>query len=257
MHTEPTPRSRPLQVNPAFYEKGYARLVKENARKDVALVTLAHELRNMISPLSCALEALDRGRLDTRLMNQALPVAQRQVHHMRHLIDDLLVAGRVREADIVLSHQVISLRSVVLEALQACEPLMSAQVLGADLGHDELLVVGDAVRLSQVVTNLLHNAAKYTPAGGAIRVQMSRDEGAAVLCVSDSGIGVAPEQLEAIFALFARGGKEAQTCAEGLGIGLALVRRIVELHDGEVEAASDGVGLGASFTVRLPLARVA
>jgi len=257
MHTEPTPCSRPLQVNPAFYEKGYARLVRENARKDVALVTLAHELRNMISPLSFALEALDRGRLDSRLMNQALPVAQRQVHHMRHLIDDLLVAGRVREADIVLSQQVISLRSVVLEALQASEPMMSTQVLSADLGQDELLVAGDAVRLSQVVTNLLHNAAKYTPAGGSIHVETSRQQGAAVLRVSDSGIGVAPEQLDAIFGLFARGGSEAQACAEGLGIGLALVRRLVELHDGEVEAASDGLGQGASFTVRIPLARVA
>ena len=254
MHTEPLSSSMSLQVPCAMRPTGYARLLEESMRKDVFLATLAHELRNMISPLRCALAVLEQGRLDSHSARRALPVAQRQVHHMSHLVDDLLDVGRMIKGEVSMCASVVSLRRLAEETLEACAPLLTGQTLSADLGDDELRGAGDPVRLAQVLTNLLHNAAKFTPGSGTIRVEASRVDAWAVLCVSDNGIGIAPGQLDSIFSMFSQEGRAREQRDEGLGIGLALVRKLVELHGGSVDCASDGPGLGATFTIRLPLA---
>jgi signal transduction histidine kinase len=236
---------------------GYARLLEESERKDVFMATLAHELRNMISPLSCALEILDVGRMDPESMDRALPVARRQVDHMCHLIEDLLDLGRMVKGDIYLNREVLSLRKVAEETVEACAPLFASQSLAAQLGDDPLPVLGDSLRLTQVITNLLHNAAKFTPAGGHIRLTASRCGDSAVLRIHDDGVGIAPDQLEGVFSMFSQETQDARMRQQGLGIGLALVRKLVNLHGGQVTAESEGAGCGSTFTVSLPLARVA
>lgn len=257
MHMQPLPRSMPLHVSPGVPEAGFARLMEESVRKDVFMATVAHELRNLISPLSCALELLELGCMDPKSVQRVLPVARRQVHHMSHLIDDLLDIARMLKDDVMLEAAPTSLRQVALDTVEACSPLFSSQLLNADLGSDELTVMGDPLRLTQVLTNLLHNAAKFTPAGGRVDVHASRVGEHAVLRVSDTGIGMDPEQLESIFDLFAQETQDPRLRQDGLGIGLALVRKLVQLHGGTVEATSGGCGCGSTFTVRLPILRSA
>lgn len=230
------------------------RLIEESRRKDVFIATLAHELRNLICPLSCALDLLEHaGATDPQAWRRVLPVARRQVQHMSHLVNSLLDVGRMVRGEVLMEPTQLAMSSLVSETLEACAPLLSRHVVHVELATEELWVQGDPVRLSQVLTNLLHNAAKFSPPGAAISVQVERAGDQVLLHVRDAGIGIEPEHLESIFGLFMQEPRGVVQGADGLGIGLALVRRLVELHGGQVRATSGGAGRGAQFTVSLPL----
>jgi signal transduction histidine kinase len=231
-----------------------AQQVSQDHRKDIFIATVAHELRNMIGPLDCALEILDRGRDDPELIERALPVARRQARHMSQLVDELLDIGRMVNDQLVLELQPLHLQQLITESLDASEPMFmrQGQVLSFTGPAEPIWIHGDATRWAQMATNLLHNAAKFTPAGGAIAVSLSANEREAELRVSDNGCGIEPGELESIFGLFKRATGPAGVAA-GLGIGLALVRQLVELHGGTVHAESPGPGAGATFVLRVPL----
>lgn len=227
-------------------------LARESRRKDEFIATVAHELRNMMAPLDAALEILEHGRDDPLTVDRALPVARRQVKHLCQLVDDLLDVGRIVNDQLALERTVLELQQIVEETAAACRPMFAArhQALTLRLDPTAARVRGDAVRWAQIVTNLLHNASKFTPAGGFAEVSLRRDPDGrtAELRVSDNGCGIAPADLESIFGIF----RHSRDC-EGLGIGLAVVRRLVELHGGTIHAESAGPNLGSAFVVRVPL----
>ena len=229
-----------------------SRAARESQRKDVFIATVAHELRNMMAPLDAALEILEQSPNDPELAGRALPVARRQVRHICHLVDDLLDIGRIVNDQMVLERTVLVLQQMVEETATACGPMFAArhQQLTLRLDSTQARVRGDAVRWAQIVTNLLHNASKFTPAGGFvdIRLKVEEDGRTAELRVADNGCGIAPGDLESIFGIF-----RSSRTRPGLGIGLAVVRRLVELHGGTIHAESAGPNLGAAFVVRVPL----
>lgn len=231
------------------------RVSRDSERKDIFIATVAHELRNMMAPLDAALEILERGQSDPELVRRALPVARRQVRHICHLVDDLLDIGRIVNEQVLLERTPLVLQQLLDETLAACEPMFAerGQQLTTRICPESAWIRGDALRWAQITTNLLHNACKFTPAGGAIHVSLAVDEDGrqAELRVADNGCGIARSELEAIFGIFRR---ERRTRARpGLGIGLALVRRLVELHGGTIHAESPGPERGATFVVRVPL----
>ncbi|WP_332814007.1 sensor histidine kinase [Ramlibacter sp.] len=232
------------------------RVSRDNERKDIFIATVAHELRNMMAPLDAALEILERGQSDPDLLRRALPVARRQVRHICHLVDDLLDVGRIVNNQVLLDRSPMLLQQVLDETLAACEPMFAerGQQVGSRICSEPAWIRGDALRWAQVCTNLLHNACKFTQPGGSIHVSLDVDEDAhqAELRVSDNGCGIARGELEAIFGIFRRE-RRATRGQPGLGIGLALVRRLVELHGGTIQAESAGPERGATFVVRVPL----
>ncbi|WP_167772781.1 sensor histidine kinase [Ramlibacter humi] len=231
------------------------RAARDSERKDVFIATVAHELRNMMAPLGAALEVIDRSRTDPKLLDRALPVARRQVRHLSHLVEDLLDIGRIVNDQVLIERKPLSLRQVAEDTAAACDPMFGerGQQLLLDLGEDAAWVRGDALRWTQVITNLLHNAAKFTPEGGEVRLQLRAGPKASwcELRVADTGRGLARAELESVFGMFSRGQRSHQRT--GLGIGLALVRRLVELHGGTVHAESSGPDRGTTFVVRVPL----
>lgn len=253
MHTDIAPAFR-SHLAPG-HDPGTARLREESLRKDVFMATLAHELRNLIGGLSCALEVIEQDRVeDSPAKRRVLPMARRQLQHMSRLVSSLLDVGRMVRGEVLMERTRLAMSSLVSETLEACAPMLAQHVVSVELAREELWVQGDPVRLSQVVTNLLHNAAKFSRPGSGISVQVERRGDHALLHVRDAGVGIAPENLEAIFGLFAQESRHAVAGSDGLGIGLALVRRLTELHGGSVHATSGGAGRGAQFTVTLPLA---
>ncbi len=231
------------------------RVARDSERKDIFIATVAHELRNMMAPLDAALEILERGQLDPELVGRALPVARRQVRHICHLVDDLLDIGRIVNDQVLLDRTPLMLQQLLDETLAACEPMFDErrQQVTTQICADPAWIRGDTLRWAQITTNLLHNACKFTPPGGAIHVSLVVDEDTrqAELRVADNGCGIARGQLEAIFGIFRR---ERRTRAHpGLGLGLALVRRLVELHGGSIHAESPGPDRGATFVVRVPV----
>jgi len=231
-----------------------ARLRAADRRKDEFLATLAHELRNPLAPIVSSLDVMQRSR-DPVQVERAREVAGRQARHMVRLIDDLLDLSRISRGTIVLQRETLPLARTVASAVETSRPLLEARQHRLVLGPvpDTLLVDGDPTRLSQVFSNLLNNAARYTEPGGEVRVALRRDGNEAVAEVSDTGAGIAPEQLEAVFEMFVQAGEGIEGHG-GLGIGLTLVRQLVQLHGGSVSAHSDGPGQGSCFSVRLPLA---
>jgi signal transduction histidine kinase/CheY-like chemotaxis protein len=231
----------------------YAALQTSDRRKDEFLATLAHELRNPLAPLRMGLALLEAGA-GADVATQARTIMDRQLRHMVRLIDDLLDLARVSQGRIELQSSRISLTTVIDTAVEASAPLLDAA--GLRLVREEeaadATVHGDLTRLAQVVTNVLNNATKFTPAGGEVILSTRRQDADVVLCVADSGIGLAPGQLEQVFEMFSRTGDRS---AQGLGIGLTVSRRLVELHGGTMWAESDGIGRGSRFCVRLPLVR--
>jgi CheY-like chemotaxis protein len=181
---------------------------------------------------------------------------ERQVDHLVRLVDDLLEISRITTGKIVLRKARVDLAGVIGQAIEISEPLIRSQQhqLSLDLGDKPLFVEGDPVRLAQVFANLLNNAAKYTPRAGHIHVSSKSEGGEAVVSVSDNGIGLAKEMLSSVFELFSQFHRASGREQGGLGIGLALVRSLVEMHGGKVEARSHGAGRGSEFVVRLPLA---
>jgi signal transduction histidine kinase/CheY-like chemotaxis protein len=229
-------------------------------RKNEFLAMLAHELRNPLAPISTAADLLrSRYAGDPAKVRRTSEIIARQVSHMVHLVDDLLDVSRVTRGIIELDRQLLDLRQTVAAALEQVQPLMQMkrQRLRTELPEAKVLVEGDAKRLIQVLANLLNNAAKYTPEDGSVLLTVRVEDGQAVVAVQDDGIGIAPELLPDVFGLFTQAQRTPDRAEGGLGLGLALVKNLVELHGGQVQAASDGPGHGSTFTVTLPRASAA
>jgi len=226
-------------------------------RKDEFLAMLAHELRNPLAPIASAADMLRIAYASEARIKQISEIVARQVAHMRHLVDDLLDVSRVTRGLVTVARAPLDLGRVVTEAVEQSRPLVDARrhQLHVDVNPSAapLMVDGDHTRLVQVVANLVTNAAKYTPEGGRIDVSLAADGADAVLAVHDNGSGIGPDLLPVVFDLFTQGSRTLDRAQGGLGLGLALVRKLVELHGGSVTAASPGQGLGSTFTVRLPL----
>jgi PAS domain S-box-containing protein len=221
-------------------------------RKDEFLATLAHELRNPLAPICNSLEIMRR-HPGGEPAERARAVASRQAWHMVRLIDDLLDLSRISRGTIVLQRERMPIAAAIETALEASEPLITARghaLVMAPLPRD-LFVDGDTTRLAQVFSNLLNNAANYTEPGGRIELTVDADDATLRIVVRDSGVGIAPEQLPRVFDLFMQAARNSGRDG-GLGIGLTLVQRLVEMHGGRVDAHSAGLGQGAEFVVVLP-----
>jgi PAS domain S-box-containing protein len=230
------------------------RLREEARRKDEFLAVLGHELRNPLAAISLAADILTARGGDPERKRWAAEVVERHADQLRRLVDDLLDVSRASHGKIALETEEVDLRRVVAAAIESCAPILKGKEheLSVTLPDEPVTLEGDPGRLTQVVTNLVDNAAKYTPSGGRIEVALKSGDGKVVIAVSDSGIGVEPDMLERIFGPY----EQAEgTGNRGLGLGLALVKELVTLHGGTVLAASEGEGRGATFTVELPAAR--
>jgi signal transduction histidine kinase len=224
-------------------------------KRDEFLAMLSHELRNPLSPLRNASHMLMQSETQDPKITWSRGVIERQLKHMIRLVDDLLDVSRIARGKIVLLNETVVIADVVAAAVETVQPLLEQkkQKLEIDTGEQKLSVRGDPVRLAQVIGNLLHNAAKYTGDGGFIKLTTRAHEGRAEIVIRDSGIGINPESIPQIFELFTQIPSERSSSAGGLGIGLALVRALVQLHGGEIVATSAGADQGSEFTVRLPL----
>jgi PAS domain S-box-containing protein len=221
-----------------------------NQAKDQFLAMLGHELRNPLAPMRTALELM---ALDEPAPSRSREVLERQVAHLTRLVDDLLDVSRITRGKIEIVRTGLVLAEIVARAVELTSPLFEQRrhSLAVEVPA-ELAVDGDAVRLAQVVANLLSNAARYTPPGGTIRLRAWREGGEIVLVVSDNGQGIAAETLPTIFDMFVQGAQSTARTEGGLGLGLSIVRSLVELHGGRVVARSAGPGAGSEFEVRLP-----
>ncbi len=231
-------------------------LLLADRRKDEFLAMLAHELRNPLAPLRNALYLLeaDKQRQWTAV-DAVLPTMRRQIDQLVRMVDDLLDAARISQNKIMVEKTVVDLKPILRAAVETVQPLISARGHRLDLRIDPrpMYVDGDSARLIQTFVNILHNAAKYTPERGYISVTAAPEQSQAKICVHDSGQGIAAELLPRVFEPFTQADQSLARSAGGLGVGLALVRRVTELHGGEVRAISAGLGKGSEFVVRLPL----
>ncbi|HKJ87103.1 MAG TPA: ATP-binding protein, partial [Gammaproteobacteria bacterium] len=230
-------------------------LEREGERKDEFLSLLAHELRNPLTPIANAAQLLDlkAASIDPEQLNQVSSLITRQITHLTRIVDDLLDLSRIDQGRITLQKETVDLRELVPQAVESIADLREGRTFdfSVDLPDSPLTVYGDPVRLTQVLANLLDNAAKYTPGGGWIRLEGHREGERAVLRVRDNGAGMDPSFLPKLFKTFERG-PNRDTQVMGLGLGLPLVKRLLRLHGGTVEAWSPGPGMGSTFTVRLP-----
>ena len=231
-------------------------LRQADRRKDEFLAMLAHELRNPLAPLRNAVYLLESHRSDTASVDKMVPVMRRQIEHLVRLVDDLLDAARITQGKITLERQIVELQPILDAALETVQPLIQAHahVVKLHIAGQSLRVDGDAARLTQMFANILNNAAKYTPPGGTIDVTLERESDAAVIRVKDTGQGIDASLLPRIFDIFIQADQSLARSSGGIGVGLALVRRLTELHGGEVSAFSAGADLGSEFVIRLPLA---
>jgi PAS domain S-box-containing protein len=229
-------------------------LAQANRRKTEFLATLAHELRNPLAPLSNGLHLMRLASTEPEMLDKTRQMMERQVQHMVHLVDDLLDVARISTGKVELRRRRVDLCEVVATAVETSASLVDAggHELTVQMPPDPLPLDADPTRLAQVVSNLLNNAAKYTPHGGRIALELRVNDGNAVLSVRDTGIGISADALDKVFEMFTQvpGTGKPQG---GLGIGLSLVQSLVALHGGSVSADSPGVGRGSTFTVRLPL----
>lgn len=230
-------------------------LREADRRKDEFLATLAHELRNPLAPIRNSLQILNMPTVDTATAQQTRQLMERQVHHMVRLVDDLLDVSRAMRGKIELRRKPVELATVVARAVETAQPLIEVQnhELVIALPEESLFLHADPVRLSQVIGNLLTNAAKYSEPGARILLSASREGDEAHIRVVDNGIGIAADVLPHIFDLFVQADPSTTRNHSGLGIGLTLVKNLVELHGGTVEARSAGLGNGSEFLVHLPL----
>jgi signal transduction histidine kinase len=229
-------------------------LAEADRLKDVFLATLAHELRNPLAPIRTAAQALSLQGLPSSEILRASGVINRQVRHMARLLDDLLDASRITRGKLELRRDRVALQPIVGAAVEMARPMIDArqQYLQVLLPEPDLRLNVDPVRLSQVLTNLLSNAAKYSGPRGTIRLQARLEGGECVLSVADDGIGLSAEALQRVFTAFSQQQSALDRAEGGLGIGLALVKGLVELHGGSIAAYSAGPGRGSEFVVRLP-----
>jgi PAS domain S-box-containing protein len=219
------------------------------------LAMLSHELRNPLAPISNAVYMLHMKTIDDPELRWLRDVIERQVGQLTRLVDDLLEVSRVTSGNIRLQRETVELTGLVAQAIESSRPLLDARRhhLEVSMPPEAIYVNGDATRLSQIVVNLLNNSAKYTPEGGRIEVSVRSEGNDAAIRVRDNGVGITPEFMPKIFDLFTQGERTLDRSEGGLGIGLTLVRRLVEMHGGTIEAHSQGAGLGSEFRVVLPL----
>jgi PAS domain S-box-containing protein len=231
------------------------KLREADQRKDEFLAMLAHELRNPLAPISAAAELLAIGKLDEERVRRSSAIVSRQVRHMTSLVDDLLDVSRVTRGLVTLARAPVTVHTIVDEAVEQVLPLVRArkQQLSVTVQDEGITVLGDKARLVQVMVNVLGNAAKYTPDGRRIDVHAGRCGGQLVLSVRDEGIGMEPELTARVFDLFAQAERSADRSLGGLGLGLALVKHLVELHGGSVSCSSPGLGKGSTFEIVLPV----
>jgi signal transduction histidine kinase len=225
-----------------------------NRQKDQFLAMLAHELRNPLAPITSAAQLLKMGTLDAKAARHASEIIARQAEHMTELVNDLLDVSRVTRGLVSLDKEQLDINSVVASAVEQVRPLIESKrhSLTLQLSGDPAHVLGDRTRLVQVVSNMLNNAAKYTPTGGRITLNVGVGDGQVEIAVRDNGVGIEPDILPYIFELFTQAERTPDRSQGGLGIGLALVKSLVALHGGKVEASSGGPGQGSEFVVRLP-----
>ncbi|WP_329716254.1 hybrid sensor histidine kinase/response regulator [Ideonella sp.] len=232
-----------------------AALEDADRRKDEFLATLAHELRNPLAPIRNALQMMQIAP-DTDIHAEAHGIIERQLKQMVHLVDDLLDVSRISQGKVELRREHVDLVSAIQAAIETSKPLIAAgrHELTVRLPAPRTLIVdGDLTRLTQIIANLMNNAAKYTPEGGHITLSAERDGEQVAIQVCDSGIGIPRDMLPRVFDLFAQVDRSLERAQGGLGIGLALVRKLAEMHGGSVDVDSDGANRGCTFTVRLPL----
>jgi signal transduction histidine kinase len=223
-------------------------------RKEEFLATLLHELRNPLAPISTALELLKRRPDDLRTVINARSVIQRQVRQITRLVDDLFDISRVSRSAVEIRIAPVDLADVVEVAVEAAQKLIDLRrhTLIDDVEHGRFIVNADSMRLGQVLTNLLINAAKYTNEGGQISIVAEQAAGAVLVHVRDSGAGIEPEQLDRVFDLFARAGASTGARTEGLGVGLAVARELMQLQGGSISVRSEGKARGSEFTISIP-----
>ena len=227
-------------------------------RKNIFLATLAHELRNPLAPIRTAAQVLESPHLSQSDLQRTGAIVARQVTHMATLLDDLLDMSRFTSGDISLQKVDVSLQQVLDAAIETAQPLIVAKNhrLQIEVPAAPILLHADPVRLSQVISNLLTNAAKYTDPDGLITLGCQMEAASIVIFVRDNGIGIAPEMHKRIFEIFVQAGEAKDRAQGGLGIGLTLVKALVELHGGEVDVQSNGRERGSQFTIRLPRSMV-
>lgn len=232
-----------------------AALQEADRRKDEFIATLAHELRNPLAPISNAVHVLKRKYGDGHADSRLLDMMRRQVDHLVRLVDDLLEISRITLGKVELRKEGVLLSDFLRHALETCQPLLDKKghQVFLNIADDPLWVFGDPVRLAQIAANVISNAAKYTPPGGRIEIETAREGHASVLRIRDNGVGIDGDMLPHVFDLFAQTDGQIRLSEGGLGIGLALVRKLVALHGGRIAAHSDGPGCGSEFTVWLPL----
>src|SRR5262249_2734614 len=230
----------------------YRQTTEDNRAKDEFLATLSHELRNPLSAIANAAAALDRYPTEEGAPTRLRQIIQRQTRHLARLMDDLLDVARAAVGKIALHIEPVDLSEVAARCLGALRTSGRGDKLKIRLLAEPVTVSVDVTRMAQVITNMLENAVKFTPAGGTVDIEVARDGQEAVLRVRDTGVGIEPEMLSRIFELFAQAHQPMDRSVGGLGIGLTLSRRLVEMHAGTMTAASEGPG--AEFTVRLPVA---
>jgi signal transduction histidine kinase len=238
----------------------YAQALQDaDRRKDEFLATLAHELRNPLAPIRNSVQMLQMSGAPEQAELNVYRIIERQVNHMVRLVDDLLELSRITSGKIELQPEIMDLADVIHNAIETSRPLLETggRQFSVTLPFPPLTIEGDLVRLTQVLANLLNNAAKYTPEGGSITLVAERSADQAQISIRDTGMGIPPAMLGQVFDMFTQINRHLKRSQGGLGIGLMLVKRLVELHGGIVEVFSDGEGLGAEFIVRLPLVNAA
>jgi PAS domain S-box-containing protein len=231
-------------------------LEEADLRRNEFLAMLSHELRNPLAPIKNALSVMRLCGVSEPSLDWARTVVERQVSHLTRLVDDLLDVSRIAVGKITLQRKPLDVSQVLTGAVEASRPLIDSRGhrLTVVAPSEPLLIEGDLTRLSQTLTNLLNNAAKYTPEGGEIWLTAGKEEGMAVIRVRDTGVGIPADLLPDIFDLFTQGERGLDRAEGGLGIGLTLAQRLVKLHGGSIEALSEGPGQGSELVVRLPLA---
>ncbi|HRI53322.1 MAG TPA: hybrid sensor histidine kinase/response regulator, partial [Pseudomonadota bacterium] len=229
-------------------------LAEVDRRKDQFLAMLAHELRNPLAPIVNALEIMRLREEPDPVYVRARSAMERQVRHMVHLVDDLLDVSRISTGKVTLRQEPVVLADIVQQAVETSRPLINKRnhSLAIDLPRETVRMFADRTRLSQVISNLLNNAAKYTDPGGRITLGCERDAAEIVIRVRDTGIGISPELLPRVFDLFVQADRAADRALGGLGIGLTVAQRLVQMHGGSLTARSKGLGQGSEFVVRLP-----
>jgi signal transduction histidine kinase len=247
--------NRALQAEIAERSRAEAALIEADRHKDEFLAILAHELRNPLAPIRNAIEIMSRFPIENPKLKWSREVIDRQALHLTRLVDDLLDISRITRGTIKLAQEPVKIETIIARAVEALQPIITEHrhELSIDCPDGSLTVRGDLTRLVQVLGNLLNNAAKYTNDGGRIHIRARRNGSWVEFTVKDNGIGIPRESQSKLFNLFSRLESSDDRTPGGLGIGLALVRKLVEMHCGEVAVASEGSGKGSEFVVRVPL----